>query len=88
MVDVRLEEMNQKFSNRGYPCKLVENVSKAHKLDRDGLLKARRLERKTSQIPVVSADGSDSGNISNTLRKYWGILQKGCPEIKSSKNYR
>lgn len=84
-VDMRLEEMCNKFITRVYPKNLVYK-QEAIAMDRNNLLCLIRQNRvKTERIPFVSIFGPQSGRISNVLRKHWSLIQQGCPNVEAFK---
>lgn len=73
--------MCNKFLKRGYPPRVIQDFKqKALGIERNTLF-IKKVRKRDERIPFVSTYGVDSGRIANTLRKHWGILQKGCPNI-------
>lgn len=84
-VDIRLEEMCNKFVRRGYPKQLLQKYKEEGKqMDREVLLKpVKREDNKSECIPFVSTFDPQSKKISNILCKHWSIIRQGCPNIKA-----
>lgn len=54
-------------------------------MDRRSLFEDNNQKEKISCISFVSTFGPESGKIADILRKHWGILQRGCPQIDEFK---
>ncbi|XP_040286071.1 pecanex-like protein 2 [Bufo bufo] len=79
----RVDEMCNKFVDRGYPRQLLLKTKKRIMgIDRESTLIEVSGDRTMERIPFVSIFGQDSGVIANILRKEWHILQRELPEIK------
>ncbi|CAJ0929778.1 unnamed protein product [Ranitomeya imitator] len=78
LIDLRLNEMCQKFLARGYPKEDLDTFkTKALSKGRDELLTPKVAIESDKRIPFVTAFNGLSGQISDVIRRHWSLLGRG-----------
>ncbi|OCT72552.1 hypothetical protein XELAEV_18035532mg [Xenopus laevis] len=80
-LEIRLDEMQKKFEERGYPTGLLEK-------QRDEVQQNMKKAKKSQiqRIPFVSRYSTVSTYVEKAIRKHWPLLREGLPDIDSFKN--
>ncbi|OCT58275.1 hypothetical protein XELAEV_180022142mg, partial [Xenopus laevis] len=76
---MRVKEMKEKYKQRGFPERILEQAgSEKRKYETN-----KKKDQQVKRIPNVSRFNVLSGEISKTLRKEWGLLARNLPEKNS-----
>lgn len=86
MLNTALVDMGTKFTQRGYPKKLVSTqMNKVRALDRASTLQTNKSEitkTQTKRIPFISTFSEASPAVAKIIRKHWPILTNSFPKIE------
>ncbi|CAJ0942417.1 unnamed protein product [Ranitomeya imitator] len=81
LLDIRLEEMCNKFLDRGYPYASVEEQKNRARATLRSDVRKKNVKVREKHIPFVSTYNTASGFMRNIILKHWHILQQGLPRI-------